>query len=77
MNAEQLKIIETKPEFIVKIKKSCESTGVQEGQIYKAKRYWLDSSKVTLLQRLTDKSRKPIGKSPDCNEYLNNVEILL
>ena len=55
----------------VRIKKSCEHTGVKQGEIYKAIRYHLDPmEKVTLLSRVPD------GKDPCCNEYLYNVEIL-
>ncbi len=55
----------------VKIKKTCESTGVKEGEVYEAIRYHLDPlEKVTLLKRIPD------GHDPECNEYLYNVEIL-
>jgi len=63
--------------MIVEILKTDERTGVKQGQIYEAKRYWLDpTKKVTLIRRLTKKDRKSIGKSPDCNEYLHNVRVL-
>lgn len=77
MDKEQAKIFNLNSEFIVEIINPCEHIGTQQGQIYRAKRYSLDPSKVTLLQRLTDKSRKPIGKDPMCNEYLSNVKILI
>lgn len=63
--------------MIVEILKSDERIGIKRGQIYEAERYWLDpNDKVTLLRRHTKKDRKPIGKSPDCNEYLCNVRII-
>lgn len=63
--------------MIVEILKSDERLGLKKGQIFEAKRYWLDPiSKVTLLRRLTKKDRKPIGKVPMCNQYLSEVKIL-
>ena len=55
----------------VRIKKSCEHTGVKEGEVYEAIPYGIDpGSKVSLLSRVPD------GKDPECNEYRYNVEIL-
>ena len=55
----------------VKILKDCKHTGIKKGEIYEAKRYWLDpNSKLELLSRIPD------GKDPSCAEYLYNVEIL-
>lgn len=55
----------------VKILKDCQSTGIKKGEIYEAKRYWLDPQcKVTLLRRIPD------GHDPECNEYFYNVEVL-
>lgn len=63
--------------MIVEILKTDERIGVKKGQIYEAKRYWLDpNEKVTLLKRLSKKDRMPIGKEPNCNEYLCNVKII-
>jgi hypothetical protein len=63
--------------MIIQILKKDERTGVKKGDIYLAKRYYLDPmEKVTLITRLTKKDRKPIGKDPDCNEYIHNVKIL-
>ena len=61
----------------VEILKDCKRTGVRKGQIYEAIPYWLDPNyKVSLLRRLTKKDRKPIGKEPNCNEYLHNMKVL-
>lgn len=55
----------------VRIKKTCEHTGIKEGEIYKAERYSGDPmSKVVLL------SREPDGYDPCCTEYFYNVEVL-
>lgn len=63
--------------MIVEILKTDEQTGVKKGQIYEATPYFLEpQGKVTLVRRLTKKDRKPIGKSPDCNEYRNNINII-
>ena len=56
--------------MLVKIKKTCEHTGIKEGEIYEACSFDWDSSKVALLQRIPD------GKDPECTEYLYNVEII-
>ena len=62
--------------MIVEILKDCKHTGIKSGQIYRAKTYEIDPSKVTLLRRLTKKDRREIGKEPMCNEYKCNVRVL-
>jgi hypothetical protein len=63
--------------MVVEILKDDERFKIKAGQLFEAKRYWLDpTSKVTLLRRLTKKDRKPIGKDPECNQYLSNVRML-
>lgn len=63
--------------MIVEILKDDPRLGIKKGQIYEAERYWLDPySKVTLLQRLTKRSRKPVGGDPSCNQYRSEVKIL-
>ena len=62
--------------MIVEILKSCKQTGIRKGQVYKAKRYALDPSKVTLLKRIKKKDGSEMGKDPMCNEYVSNVRIL-
>lgn len=63
--------------MLVEILKTNTNTGIKKGQIYEAERYFLDpESKVVLLKRLTKKNRKPIGKTPNCTEYLNNIKII-
>jgi hypothetical protein len=63
--------------MIVEILKDDIRFNIKAGQIFEAKRYWLDpTSKVTLLRRLTKKDRKPIGKCPECNQYISDVKIL-
>ena len=56
--------------MIVEILKTDERLGIKSGQLYEAKKYWLDPDKVTLLRRLTKKERKPIGKEPLINQYI-------
>ena len=63
--------------MIIEILKHDERFKIKAGQLFEAVRYWVDpTSKVTLLRRLTKKDRKPIGKNPECNQYLSNVRIL-
>lgn len=54
----------------VRIKETDNRLGVKAGEIYKAKRYWLDPDKITLL------AREPDGYDPCCNQYKHEVEIL-
>jgi len=54
----------------VKVLETNERLGVKEGEIYSAKRYWLDpQSKVTLL------AREPDGYNPECNQYVSEIAI--
>lgn len=62
--------------YIVEILKTDKRLGVKKGQIYESERYFFDPNKVTLLTRLTKKDKKPIGKPPNCNQYLNDVKVL-
>ena len=54
----------------VEILKTDERLGIKEGEVYKAVRYALDSSKVSLLERIPD------GYEPECNQYLDEVKVL-
>ncbi len=52
----------------VKILETDDRLGVKAGEIYEAKRYWLDpQEKVTLLGREGD------GYDPGCNQYIHEV----
>ena len=63
--------------MIVEILETCTHTGIKKGHIYKAEVYrYSPDDKVTLLQRLTKKDRRPIGKDPECNEYRTNIKII-
>lgn len=63
--------------MIVEILKTDKHVGVKRGQIYEAKRYWLDPmEKVTLIRRLNKRTRKPIGKPPECNQYFYNIKVI-
>lgn len=54
----------------VKILKTDDRLGVKEGEIYEARRYWLDPEKITLDARIPD------GYDPCCNQYSKDVLIL-
>lgn len=53
----------------VKILKTDTQLGVVKGEVYIAIPYWLDPSKVTLIERIPD------GYDPCCNQYLSEVEV--
>jgi len=55
----------------VKILRTDDRLGVKAGEIYSAKRYWLDpQTKVELI------AREPDGHDPCCNQYFSEVEFL-
>jgi hypothetical protein len=63
--------------MIVEILKDDERFGLKKGQLYEAKRYWLDpQEKVTIIKRVTKKDLRPIGKERLCNQYVSNVKIV-
>ena len=49
--------------------------GLKKGHRYKAKPYFLDPSKVTLLNRVS-KNGKDFKKDPSCNQYRSGVLII-
>lgn len=63
--------------MIVEILENDERFEIKKGQLFEAKRYWLEpQEKVTLLKRVTKKDLKPIGKEVLCNQYISNVKII-
>jgi len=56
--------------MIVRIKKTDDFTSVKENELYEAIPYWIDPVKVTLLKRIPD------GYCPECNQYINDLEII-
>lgn len=61
--------------MIVEILKTDIRFGLKKGQLYNAKTYSVDPSKVTLLNRVT-KAGRHMKKNPMCNEYCSNVKIV-
>ena len=56
----------------VKILENDDRFGIKAGEVYEAKRYWLDpTEKVTLLGRVPD------GWDPGCNQYTHSVAFLI
>lgn len=63
--------------MILEILENDERFNIKKGQLFEAKRYWLDpQEKVTLLKRVTKKDLKPMGKEVLCNQYFSNVKII-
>ena len=63
--------------MIVEILKNDERFNIKKGQLFEAKRYWLDpQEKVTLLKRVTKKDFSPIGEEVLCNQYFTDVNII-
>ena len=55
----------------VRVIKTDERLGIKEGEIYEAKRYYLDpTEKVTLVRRVPD------GYDPSCNQYFDEIEVI-
>jgi len=44
--------------------------GIKKGEVYNARTYSYDPSKVTLLSRIPD------GYDPSCNQYKADVEVI-
>ncbi|KJJ60022.1 hypothetical protein NG01_04385 [Corynebacterium diphtheriae] len=53
---------------LVKLKKSNDRLGIQQGEVYFAPTYFYDHGKVVLFRRYPD------GYDPECTEYKENIE---
>jgi hypothetical protein len=62
--------------MIVEILNTNKELKVRKGQWYVAKSYWIDPDKVTLIQRISKKNLRNIGKEPMCNQYKSEVKVL-
>jgi len=56
--------------YIVEVKKTDKSAGVEQGEVYMAELYDYDEGKCTLLARIPD------GHNPGCNHYWTEVTVL-
>lgn len=67
---------ESEYEFaIVEILEDQPHLKLKKGQWYKAKLYWVDPSKCTLLNRVA-KTGREFKNNPMCNQYLSEIKVI-